>query len=68
MFKSYAVIKAITSYLPENKLTNEKLEEEFPDWNIQGIYEKTGISIRGVSSPEECASDLGVMEKLCLIV
>jgi 3-oxoacyl-[acyl-carrier-protein] synthase-3 len=60
MTKIHAGIKGIRSYLAEGRLTNEMLEEEFPDWKTQAIYEKTGISVRGVSSPDECASDLGV--------
>jgi 3-oxoacyl-[acyl-carrier-protein] synthase-3 len=60
MAKYQAAIKAIASYLPEGKLSNDTLEEEFPEWNTKTIYEKTGISERGVTSAEECASDLGV--------
>jgi 3-oxoacyl-[acyl-carrier-protein] synthase-3 len=55
-----AVIKAITSYLPENKLTNEALAKEFQDWDVKKIYEKTGIAIRSIAGSNECASDLGV--------
>src|SRR5436853_7001849 len=55
-----AAIKAITSYLPEGKLTNEQLAEQFGDWHASQILSKTGVAVRGVAGPNECASDLGV--------
>jgi len=55
-----AAIKAVTSYLPAAKLTNEQLAEEFGDWHASQILSKTGVAVRGVAGPDECASDLGV--------
>jgi 3-oxoacyl-[acyl-carrier-protein] synthase III len=55
-----AALKAIRSHLPERKLTNEALAAEFRDWNVEKIFGKTGISVRSISGPDECASDLGV--------
>jgi len=55
-----AVVKAIRSHLPEQKLTNEDLGREFPDWGVEKIASKTGIDLRGISGPDECASDLAV--------
>ena len=55
-----AAIKAITSYLPAGKLTNEQLAEEFGDWHASQIFSKTGVAVRGVAAADECASDLGV--------
>ena len=55
-----AAIKAITSYLPVGKLTNEQLAEQFGDWHASQILSKTGVTVRGVAGPDECASDLGV--------
>jgi 3-oxoacyl-[acyl-carrier-protein] synthase-3 len=55
-----AVIKAIKSFLPENKLTNEQLAEQFGDWHASQILSKTGVAVRGIAGPNECASDLGV--------
>src|SRR2546427_10874362 len=55
-----AAIKAITSYLPEGKLTNEQLAQQFGDWHASQILSKTGVAVRGVARPDECASDLGV--------
>ena len=55
-----AGITAICSYLPEDKLTNEMLEKEYPEWNTETIYQKTGISVRSICAADECSSDLGV--------
>lgn len=55
-----AAIKAIKSFLPEGKLTNEQLAEEFGDWHAGQILSKTGVSVRGVAGANETASDLGV--------
>jgi 3-oxoacyl-[acyl-carrier-protein] synthase-3 len=53
-------IKAITSYLPAGKLTNEQLAAEFGDSHASQIFSKTGVAVRGVAAADECASDLGV--------
>ncbi len=55
-----AAIKAIRSFLPEKKLTNEQLAEQFGDWHASQILSKTGVAVRGVAAENECASDLGV--------
>jgi 3-oxoacyl-[acyl-carrier-protein] synthase-3 len=55
-----AAIRAIRSFLPAGKLTNEQLAEEFGDWHASQILSKTGVAVRGVAGPNECASDLGV--------
>jgi 3-oxoacyl-[acyl-carrier-protein] synthase-3 len=60
MMKNRAVIKAIASFLPAGKLTNEQLAEDFGDWHASQILSKTGVAVRGVSGPDETASDLGV--------
>src|SRR5436190_7458115 len=55
-----AAIKAIKSFLPEQKLTNEQLAQQFGDWHASQILSKTGVAVRGVAGPNETASDLGV--------
>jgi 3-oxoacyl-[acyl-carrier-protein] synthase-3 len=55
-----AAIRAINSFLPEGKLTNEQLAEEFGDRHASQIFSKTGVAVRGVAAADECASDLGV--------
>lgn len=55
-----AAIKAVRSFLPENKLTNDDLARQFGDWHASQILSKTGVSVRGIAAESECASDLGV--------
>ncbi|HYR76925.1 MAG TPA: ketoacyl-ACP synthase III [Pyrinomonadaceae bacterium] len=55
-----AAIKAINSFLPHGKLTNEQLAEEFGDRHASHIFSKTGVAVRGIAAADECASDLGV--------
>ena len=55
-----AAIRAIRTYLPSGRLTNEQLVEECGDWDVDKIYQKTGVSVRGITGEGECASDLGV--------
>jgi 3-oxoacyl-[acyl-carrier-protein] synthase-3 len=40
--------------------TNQDLAAEFPEWNLDLIYSKTGIGARHIAAPQECASDLAV--------
>jgi 3-oxoacyl-[acyl-carrier-protein] synthase III len=61
-----AVLKAIKSYLPPTKLTNEDLAKQFPDWDIEKTFQNTGVAVRSIASPDQCTSDLGIIaaEKL----
>lgn len=56
----YAAVGPIAVHLPERVETNDQLQAEFPSWDLDLIYEKTGIYARHIAAPEECASDLGV--------
>jgi 3-oxoacyl-[acyl-carrier-protein] synthase-3 len=56
-----ASIKGIYSYLPPAKLTNEQLALEFPDLDIDKALESTGVAVKRIAAPDECASDLGIM-------
>lgn len=55
-----AYIKSIEYDLPEGVLTNEMFAAEYPDWSVEKIEEKTGISRRRIATKEEFASDMGV--------
>ena len=57
---SNVTIEAISTYLPENRLTNTQLAQEFVDWTAEKIGQKTGVESRAISGKDECASDLGV--------
>lgn len=61
-----ATLHSIEYFLPTKKLSNATLAEEFPEWSIEKIYQKTGIDTRCISEPEELASDLGCKAALRL--
>jgi 3-oxoacyl-[acyl-carrier-protein] synthase-3 len=56
----YAAVGPIAVHLPERVETNAQLKAEFPSWDLDLIYEKTGIGARHIAAPDECASDLAV--------
>ena len=56
----YAQIGPISSYLPSTVLTNDQLREQFPQWNIDAIEEKTGIYSRHIAGKDEFVSDMAV--------
>jgi 3-oxoacyl-[acyl-carrier-protein] synthase-3 len=53
-------ISKIEYYLPQQVLTNEDLEREFPEWSSERIQEKVGISQRHISSDNETVLDMAV--------
>lgn len=55
-----AYIKEIAYYLPENVLTNEQLVELFPEWTVEKISKKVGISKRHVTTEDETAGDMAI--------
>jgi 3-oxoacyl-[acyl-carrier-protein] synthase III len=56
----YAAVGPIAIHLPERIETNAQLKEAYPSWDLDTIYEKTGIAARHIAAPDECASDLAV--------
>ncbi|MEY8198969.1 MAG: ketoacyl-ACP synthase III [Colwellia sp.] len=55
-----AAISAVASYLPVKILDNEQLAEEFPEWSVDKIFEKTGIYSRHIASEDETCSVMAV--------
>ncbi len=55
-----ANIKAIAYYLPLDSLSNEKINQAFPEWDINKISSKTGIVDRHIAAPDEFSSDMAV--------
>lgn len=53
-------IHSIRDYLPEKVVTNEDLSREFPEWSVEKIADKTGISVRHIAAESETAADLGI--------
>lgn len=56
----YASIGPIATYLPEAVEDNDFLAAKFPKWDMELIYQKTGIRARHIAAPDQTASDLGV--------
>jgi 3-oxoacyl-[acyl-carrier-protein] synthase-3 len=56
----FAAVGPIAVHLPEAVETNDHLQSQFPKWDMDLIYSKTGIRERHIAAPGECASDLGV--------
>jgi len=54
------IVKSIEYYLPENIVTNEDLQKENPDWNLEKVAEKSGVYQRHISGESETAYDLSV--------
>jgi 3-oxoacyl-[acyl-carrier-protein] synthase-3 len=54
----YAAVGPIAVHFPERVETNALLKAEFPGWDMDLIYEKTGIGSRHIAAEGECASDL----------
>lgn len=55
-----ASIGGIEYFLPERTLTTAALDEEHPDWGVESIDAKTGISERHIAGEREYTSDLAV--------
>ncbi|MDR0823079.1 MAG: ketoacyl-ACP synthase III [Endomicrobium sp.] len=53
-------IKAIEYYLPNNTLTNERLEEIFPPLTAERIFKATGVETRHIADDREYVSDMAV--------
>jgi len=48
----------ISTYLPEQILSNHDLEKEFPEWSADKIADKLGVCTRHVAGASETALDL----------
>lgn len=55
-----AFIKAISYYLPTKIITNEDLIKAFPEWTVDKVTSKIGVSERHISSDNETALDMSV--------
>lgn len=51
-------IKKIEYYLPEKILTNEQLEEKFPEWPASKVEDKIGVKQRHIAKSDETSLDL----------
>lgn len=55
-----AYISGISYYLPENILDNHQINQSHPEWGVDKISQKTGITKRHIASKNEFASDLAI--------
>ena len=53
-----AYIKGISYYLPKKVVTNEDLVAEFPEWDVEKVYNKVGVQERHLAGEHETAGDL----------
>lgn len=53
-----AFIKAISYYLPEKVVTNEELLKEFPEWSVDKVAAKVGVTSRHLAAEKETAGDM----------
>ncbi len=53
-----AFIKAISYYLPQQIVTNEELIKGFPEWTVEKVAGKVGVSERHISASDETAGDM----------
>ncbi len=55
-----AYISGIAYYLPKKILTNAQLVAEFPEWSVEKIAGKVGITERHIAAEDETAADMAV--------
>lgn len=55
-----AYIKAISYYLPEQILSNEEINRQFPEWPTEKIAQKVGIVERHIAGEHETAGDMAL--------
>lgn len=53
-------IKAISYYLPKTVVTNDELIKEFPEWTVEKIASKVGVSERHIAADDETAGDMAL--------
>lgn len=56
-----AFIKDIAYYLPDTKVSNQEIVNEFPEWSVEKIADKVGVSERRVAASYETATDLAIL-------
>ena len=51
-------IKAVSYYLPERIVTNAELLKDFPEWSVDKVTAKVGVTSRHLAADNETAGDL----------
>ncbi|WDF62901.1 ketoacyl-ACP synthase III [Flavobacterium sp. KACC 22763] len=62
-----AFIKHVSYYLPSNKLSNDDIATQFPEWDSEKIIQKIGIQNRNITDKDQYTSDIAteVIDILC---
>lgn len=55
-----AYVKAISYYLPQKIVYNEQLAKEFPEWSVEKITSKIGVTQRHLAAEDETATDMAI--------
>lgn len=55
-----ARILGVEYYLPDKILTNQDIENQYPDWNASKVEKKVGIRQRHIAANDESSLDLAV--------
>jgi 3-oxoacyl-[acyl-carrier-protein] synthase-3 len=55
-----AFIKGISVYLPDKILSNRDLLKDFPEWSVEKVASKIGITERHIAGENETSSDMAV--------
>lgn len=63
-----AFIKHISYYLPSNKVSNEDIVSQFPEWDSDKIIQKIGVKNRNIASADQYTSDMATeaVNALCI--
>jgi len=54
------IIKSIEYFLPETIVTNDDLQKENPDWDLEKVTERSGVYKRHIANEDETAYDLSI--------
>ncbi len=61
-----AYIKGISYYLPRQVVDNSELVKEFPEWTVDKVASKLGVTQRHIAGPDELSSDMAEQAALLL--
>lgn len=59
--KIMAYIKGISYYIPEKLITNQQLLKDFPEWSVEKVAGKIGVSERHIAAENETSADMAIM-------
>jgi 3-oxoacyl-[acyl-carrier-protein] synthase III len=55
-----AYINGISYYLPEIVLSNNDLVKDFPEWSVEKVAQKIGITDRHIAGDDETSTDIAI--------